>query len=194
MARIRHFPLVPPGGWRYVQPETGARFKGTTFDRLVQEVRAHRAYKGLPVDTVELDVEHQLCAALSEEWCKPEPGEEHRPVRDRSGELTASHALGLAKALAAFLAAGGQFVERAEVARRAAICRGCPFNKPSKFCACAAAYAAVEALVPKDRREPGISVCMACGCALQAKVNFPLAAIAASMPEGLVLPTWCWQR
>lgn len=193
MARIRRFNVTPPGGWRYVQPETGARFSAITFEALARDVQAHRAYKGLPVDAAGPDIERQLCTALSAEWCRPEPGEEHRPVSDRSGELTAGHALSLGKALAAFLGGGGQLVERAEAARRAATCRGCPFNQPSKACACTAAYAMVEALVPGDRREAGISLCTVCGCSLQAKVNLPMAAVAASLPDGIVLPKWCWQ-
>lgn len=194
MARLKHHSIVPPGGWRYVQPETAARFAGDTLPELVRQVRAHREYKGLAVDSVALDLERQLCAGLDGDWCTPEPGEDYRPVRDLTAELTTAMALSLGKAITAFVAGGGQFVEKAEAERRAAICRGCPFNKPAKLCACSSVYGVVEVLIPKDRKEPGVSVCMACGCSLQAKVNLPAEVIAASLVKELVLPNWCWQR
>lgn len=193
MARLKHLSIVPPGGWRYVQPETAARFTADTLAELTRQVQAHREYKGLPSDTLALDVECQLCAGLDGDWCRPEPGEDYRPVRDLTAQLTTAMALSLGRAITAFVAGGGALVEKSEAERRAAICRGCPFNKPAKLCACSSVYGVVEALIPKDRKEPGVSVCMACGCSLQAKVNLPAEVIAASLPEGLVMPQWCWQ-
>lgn len=197
MARIKNPDIVPYGGWRYVQPETAARFETDHFAGLVAQVAAHRAYKGLPAATPEavgLDIERQLCLQMSAERCAPEPGEVHRPVRDLTSELTPALALSLGRAIGAFLAGGGALVPRETAAARAATCRGCPFNKPSKFCSCSAVYAAVEALVPADRKEPGLSVCTACGCSLVAKVNLPDTVIAASLPAGIVMPSWCWQE
>ena len=55
MALIRSFRDVPPGGWRYVQPETGVHFSSDTFDGLVAKVRPHREYKGLSNETLEVD-------------------------------------------------------------------------------------------------------------------------------------------
>jgi hypothetical protein len=194
MATIKSFSTVPPGGWKYVQPETGARFSGHTFDELKKQVKVHREYKGLPTDELDLDVQRQLCAGLGTEWCKPEPGEDYRPVRDLTSELTTQMAISLGKAITAFVADGGQMVEKVEAEERAAKCRGCPFNKPARLCSCSAVYSLVEALIPKERKYEGISVCMACGCSLQAKVNLPLGVIGASLPADLVLPPWCWQN
>lgn len=194
MARIKHFRIVPPGGWKYVQPETGVRFESFDFDDLVRQVKAHREYKALPVDLIAEDIERQLCAGLGPEWCAAEPGEDYRPVRDLTAELTTAMALSLGKAVTGFIASGAQFVDKAEAERRAGICRGCPFNKPAKLCSCSAVYSLVEALIPKDRKEIGVSVCMACGCSLQAKVNLPLEVVNASNSPDVVFPQWCWQR
>ena len=194
MASIKHFRIVPPGGWRYLQPETRVWFTSDTFADLVSQVTIHRGYKGLPTENVGTDIERQLCWGLTEEQCQPEPGEDYRPVRDLSSELTVGMALSFSKALVAFFSGGGQIVPKEESARRADICRGCPFNKPSKSCPCTSVYSLVEAFIPKDRKETGVSVCMACGCSLQAKVLVPAEVVAASLPPETVVPPWCWQR
>jgi len=194
MATIKTFRDVPPGGWRYVQPETAVRFYSDTFEDLAKQVKVHREYKGFPVETIEIDIQRQLCSGLSTDHCQPEPGEDYRPVVDLTAQLTAEMAVNLSKAIAAFLLRGGGFVELAEAQRRATICRGCIFNKPAKLCSCSFAYKAVEALIPAERRLPGISVCAACGCSVVAKVNLPLDVIGASLPPELSLPDHCWQR
>lgn len=198
MALIRSFRDVPPGGWRYVQPETGVSFSSDTFEGLVSQIVPHRKYKGLPVESVELDVQRQLCLGLSEEHCKPEPDEVHRPVTDLTARLSTGMAVSLGKAVVAALAevATGKIplAPKDESQARAAVCRGCPFNKPASLCSCSAVYKAIEAAVPKDRREPGISVCAACGCSLIAKVVLPLKVVKAGNSPEVVFPPYCWQR
>jgi len=193
MSTLKHYSIVPPGGWRYVQPDTAVRFESDTLEDLVRQVTRHREYKGLNVDHVQLDIERQLCWGLSDEWCRAEPGEVHKPVRDLTQELTTQMAASLGKAVVAFLGSGGKFNEKPEAQRRAAICRGCPFNKSAKACSCSAVYKLVEAMVPATRQEPGVSVCMACGCSLQAKINLPLEVVKASLSPEVVVPPWCWQ-
>lgn len=198
MALIRSYRDVPPGGWRYTQPETGVSFSSDNYDDLIRQIRPHREYKGLPVESVELDVQRQLCLALTESQCKPEPDEVYRPVTDLTARLTTGMALSLGKAVVAALAevATGKlpFATKEEAAARAATCRGCPFNKPASLCSCSPVYKAIEATIPKDRMQAGISVCMACGCSLQAKVNLPLKVVKAGNSSEVVFPPWCWQR
>lgn len=197
MALIRSFRDVPPGGWRYVQPETGVRFSADTFEALVEQVRPHREYKRIPTDDLALEVQRQLCTGLTEAECKPEPGEDYRPVRDLTARLSTGLALSLTRTITAALsevAAGkSPLVSRDEARKRAAVCRGCPFNKPASLCACSAVYRAIESAIPAERREDGVSVCMACGCSLQAKVNLPLDVIRAGNAPDAVFPSWCWQ-
>jgi hypothetical protein len=194
MARIKSFRDVPPGGWRYTQPETAVHFFAYSYDELLTKVKEHREYKGFPVDTLAQDIERQLCLQLDTDRCKAEPGEDYRPVDDLTQRLTTAMVVSLNKALVAFVAGGAKFVELAEANERAAACRGCPFNKPASACSCHAAYRLIEAAIPKERRQPGISVCMACGCSLQAKVNLPLDVVAAALDPNIHLPEWCWQK
>lgn len=198
MALIKSFRDVPPGGWRYVQPETAVRFDCDTFEGLVAQVIPHRKYKNLAPENTNLDVQRQICAGLDTTWCEPEPGENYQPVADLTASLTTSMALSLGRAVIAALSevASGKtpFCPKDEAAARAAVCRGCPFNKPASLCACSAVYKTIEATIPADRRQAGVSVCMACGCSLQAKTNLPLAVVQASNSPDTVFPTWCWQR
>lgn len=198
MALIRSFRDVPPGGWRYVQPETGVHFDSDTFEGLVEKIRPHRLYKGIGAEDLEAEVQRQLCVGLSEQECRAEPGEDYRPVRDLTAKLTTRMALGLTRAVTASLleVASGRaaLVSSDEAEARAVVCRGCPFNKPASLCSCSAVYRAIEAAIPRGRELKGISVCMACGCSLQAKANLPLAVVQASNPLGISFPQWCWQR
>jgi hypothetical protein len=199
MALIKSFRVVPPGGWRYVQPDTATRFFADfSYDDLRAQVLKHREYKGLPVDTIDQDIQRQMCEGLSCDHCKPEPGETYTPVRDLTSSLTTEMAVRLGtsvtKALTKFILGGLEFVPKAEAEARAAICRSCPFNKPASLCSCSSVYGMVEKLIPADRKEIGVSVCMACGCSLQAKVNLPADVIQASLAPDTVLPKWCWQR
>lgn len=161
-------------------------------------VRPHREYKGIAYDTLSQDVQRQICSGLDTSWCQTEPGEEYKPVADLTARLTTGMALSLGKAIVGALAevAAGRIplCPAEEAQARAEICRGCPFNKPASLCSCSAVYKAIEAAIPKDRRHPGISVCMACGCSLQAKANLPMDVIKASNPPDVVFPSWCWQR
>jgi hypothetical protein len=194
MATLKGFRDIPPGGWRYVQPETAVWFRADTFDELRERVKVHREYKGISIETLDLDIQRQLCLRLGPEFCTPEPGEDYRPVKDLSASLTTSMAVSFGKFLMAHIAAGGEMVSKEEAERRAAICRGCPFNTPAALCSCSAAYKAIELAVPKDRKVEGVSVCSACGCSLQLKVNVPIDVIAKSLPPDTVLPPWCWQK
>lgn len=75
MATLKGFRVIPPGGWRYTQPETGVQFVGVTYEGLCAEVMRHRVYKRFSVDGIDLDIQRQLCAGLSSEYCRPEDGE-----------------------------------------------------------------------------------------------------------------------
>ena len=198
MARIKNFNLIPPGGWRFVERSTGVRFESDCWTDLVRAVRDHRKYKGLPTDTVEQDIEEQLCTGLSTEYCQPAEGEDYRPVNDLTQQLTTEMAISANRALLETLkrAVTGESVweDPAVVAGRAEICRTCPFNKPSKNCSCHNVYRAINLLVPRAREQAGLGVCMACGCSLQAKVNLPMSVIRASQNPGTTFPDWCWQK
>lgn len=198
MAKIKDHNLIPPGGWRFVERATGLRFEADNWNDLVAAVTRHRQYKGLSIEGLVDEIEEQLCMGLSTEFCKPAPGEDYRPVNDLTQALTTEMAISANRALVETLkrAVLGESVwnDPAEAKARADVCRTCPFNKPTKNCSCHAVYRAINLLIPKAREQPGLGVCMACGCSLQAKVNLPAEVVVASQNPSTVFPKWCWQK
>lgn len=194
----------PPNGWEFVEAVSGTKIHGDFRQELVTRVIEHRVwlnhYRFLnpPLETdpalVTLEVERQICLGL-EEHCNPEPGETVVPVKDKFRELTSEKIMAFSHTVFAFLKDGAAMCSGEESQRRAAICRGCKFNRLSGTCVCTLVWKMLDALVPRDRREGGLKVCGICGCTLAAKVILPAAAIAASN-QGLSLnfPSWCWQK
>ena len=196
MARICRPNEEPPDGWLYTQPETGYRFKDETLAKIVTVVREHREWKGLqPVDAaaVRLDIERQICSGMPPGVCAPEPGEKYQPFADRARDMTLESLMEFSGASFRFLKSGGMLVDRTESARRAHICRGCRFNRPSPCTVCTPVFAMMDALIPKERIEGGLSACGICGCSLRAKILLPLETIRdADAPQHLRFPSYCW--
>lgn len=188
----------PPGGWHYVQPETGAEIVAMSHPELVGRTAEHRRYKGLArqsIAEVTQDVERQMCSRLEPRFCAAEPGEDYRPIPDHPGNLTVSKVVAASIAFVAFLKGGAKIVEKEESESRAKTCRGCPFNRNADGCgACNALFALMSVAIPKDRREPGLKACGVCGCDLSTKVLMPDAVIKESnLGRGITYPPHCWQ-
>lgn len=199
MAKLNDNRTAPPGGWRYVQPETGAELIASSHPELLERVELHRRYKkvgSLDLAQITADVEKQICMRLEPRFCRAEPGEDFRPIPDHPGGLTVSKVTAASIAFVAFIKGGAQVVEKAESERRAAICRGCAFNRNPDGCgACSTLFSLMEAAIPTSRMESGLKACGACGCALKAKVLMPQAVIDESnRGRGIVYPEHCWQR
>lgn len=199
MARLVDIRTGPPGGWRYVQPETGAELFAFSFPELLERVIDHRRYKKVgTLDPNELaaEVERQICSGLEPRFCLAEPGEDFRPIPDHPGGLTVSKVTSASIAFVAFVKGEAAIVEKAESEARAATCRGCRFNRNPDGCgACSALFALLGVAIPKGRAEPGLKACGACGCDLKLKVLMPAAVIEASNKgRGVEYPEHCWQR
>lgn len=97
-------------------------------------------------------------------------------------------------ALIEWMKAGLNMVPKEESQRRAAICRGCPWNKTASACVCTTFFAVIDSLIPADRNEPGLQICTLCGCSLRVKALAPMSVVREGNPENLRLPEWCWQK
>lgn len=70
----------PPGGWQYLQPETGWKARpGATFDEVVRELAAHRAANprfnlSTDLDEIATELNHYTCLriAYNPEYCAPD--------------------------------------------------------------------------------------------------------------------------
>src|SRR5580692_9214021 len=110
MARLKSQNTEPPGGWEYVQFETGARLRGENMDDIISKVVSHRAWKGIaPTDreSVRLDIERQICLGQEGYVCIPEPGEDYRPLRDLMRIPKMEAIMGFTRAAFNFIEEGG---------------------------------------------------------------------------------------
>jgi hypothetical protein len=199
MARLTDTRTGPPGGWRYVQPETGAEIIAPSYPALMERVIEHRRYKrigSVDLTTVTAEVERQICSGVEARFCRAEDGEDYQPTVDVPGGLTISKVTSASAAFIEFLKGGFELVAKAESERRAAICRGCRFNRNADGCgACSFLFKAMELAIPTGRLEPGIKACSVCGCALKAKVLMPRAVIEESnQGRDVRYPSHCWQN
>lgn len=191
--RLTDKSTTPPGGWRYIERSTGQSFEANSFVQLVEKVRPHREYKGLPLETLEHDIEEQLCLTLGTPPCIRGPNDPPQ-VNDRTHAVSPGMLLDFNRAVFAHIKEGAKWVELSESRRRAAICRTCPLNKNLSNCACTTFYRVVEKLVPVDLRDKDLGVCAACGCSLNAKVNLTEDVLRASANPENHFPSWCWQH
>lgn len=201
MALLKDLRTEPVDSWRYLQPETGVWIIADAehFGFLVDLVVQHRTYKGIEPkdrDSVALDIQRQICMRIPEDRCSPEPGETRLIYKDQYRSLSSSTIIAFTTAIFSWIAGGGQLCEKAESERRAAICRRCVFNRIGRTCACQAVSAMIESLVPKGRRENGLTMCGICGCALLGKTICPDDVVRDSnRGRGYVFPRelGCWQ-
>jgi hypothetical protein len=198
VARLNDTRTEPPGGWRYVQSETGCAIEAGSFPELLEKLAIHRKYKSVgSTDPAEMavEIENQLCQGLDPRFCRAEEGETYLPTVDQTRSLTSTKATAFSKSVFVFLAGDDPIVSKEVSESRAAICRGCQFNRSAASCACSAFNKLISALVPKKRVEPGVDMCAACGCSLRAKLLLPDAVVqAGNEGRDIRFPSHCWQK
>lgn len=191
---------TPPGGWRYFQPDSRLWFNGNDqgFAEMVERISKHRKFRGFQrqseVEVAE-DVHTQLCERLGPMHCKAEKGSNWFHIkRDFSMNIDGETAIAGSKALLSFLKSGRETVPMEQAKDRAATCMSCHLNTPEAGCSsCSSLSSTTAKLLPKERRIPGLSVCAACGCGLQLKVNVPLSVVReADDGRNLSYPDYCW--
>lgn len=200
MALLKKRNEAPPGGFTYFQRETEFTIKGENLPQLVDLVSKHRAYKNLhpqDAESVQKDIERQICTRLGSLECRSEgAADTWVPRNPERNIVTMSGVLGFSKAAFEFVKSGGALAPMEEVQRRAEICRGCPLNQPMTGCSCNVFYKTIDAVVSSERRLPGLHVCRACNCSLVAKVNLTKEQVIISNEKRKI--TWpgsaCWQK
>lgn len=198
MAKLKHPHTAPPGGWKYRQPQTGFVASGDSLHKLVANVVAHRIYKGLEPQSenlVRIDVERQICDALGTHDCQPDSfGDPWVPQPERA-RLTLSDVLNFSAAMLNWIREGRELAPIELAQRRRKVCLECPLNQSFSGCKCAKLYEMVAKIVPPERRFGDLHGCMACGCALQAKVNLPDEILdRAESGREISWPAYCWRR
>lgn len=197
--------MWPPGGWAFLQPETGWRApSGLSFDQVVNAIIDHRQRNPrfkLATDkaTVANELDNYTCAILknNSHWCatesianfsKPLPVKRHQ-AGAKGSVAGASKFLENAKAgikLWMEWFGDGKLVDKEVATKRAGVCVTCPKNPPSnlidKFTSIVvnqvkSIFESLNDLNMKTDLDDKLNVCVACDCPLRAKVWTPLSII-----------------
>jgi hypothetical protein len=180
---------VPPGGWCYDQPETGAHFKAMSWSRLCRLVRQHRQGNGL-------DIEDGWELRLEEQWCLANPDlcGVGTPRTQKKNAPGWGAVVQFARTMWEW-AKSGQLATQEEAERRAAICAMCPMNVKMSGClGCTgvAKYAEETLMGRTTLHDATLQVCMACGCYLKVKVHVP-GEVLDKAEKGIEYPENCWR-
>jgi hypothetical protein len=200
MARLKFPSQKPPGGWKYLQPQTRLWFNGDDQGvvEMAEQIAKHRVFRKLPRATPREameDIHEQLCQRLGGDHCMPNDGENWNPIKkDYSNNLDGEQAVAFTKTFLSFIKEGGATAPMTEAARRSSICKACPMNIKSTGCAsCSFLQGVINGVIPTSMRIEGLHVCAVCGCGLQAKVLMTKEVIAAGdAGRDLVYPPNCW--
>ena len=195
MIKIKKRNLVPPGGWKFKDPDSGFWLEGRSIEQLVSNViysRKKNGYTGsLDVEETEQEVLKQICSIIGEPHCKSD--EEMTIYEDKTGIFKLDKITSIASATLE-MAKGDSLVDVKELTRRQAICNKCFLNRPARGCACASVYKMINAAVPENRRDENLEMCGACGCMINAKIQLPMSAVnAANKGSNNKYPSHCWQ-
>ena len=204
MKRIIDLHLAPPGGWRFIDPDTKYQFneKYRSFDDLVSHVQAYREQNRLSkLEKIRVIIEDWLCKQPDmERYCK-----EFEAIKRSRRQYIKG-----AKAAAKVLTGGDQaFVPIQEAEKRAAVCIRCPYNMLDKEDSRLKRYSNkyIQDIVGerKTSLDAKLFSCEICSCPLRPKVHISQKIVEESLtkeerrkfPMGLWgldnRPLYCWQ-
>lgn len=193
----------PPGGWYYVQPESGRIFRHYARNAFFDEIRDHRLCQGYPIEPDWQEViEDKICRS------HPEWGRSVCERTERYGErklvsLAAMQSfLNVVGAWITGVMRGGEaFVSQDEANSRAATCLTCEFNvNIAGSCgACADRIARAFAIIGSrhTKYDDELGACAICSCALRVAVHIPLhaqrAGLSNELKEEFRKIPYCWK-
>ena len=202
---LLHPNQVPPGGYKYTDPDTGFQTSGLDYRQVIRNAALHRKANHLPVpDDFEAQVLTVWCKKWGPSWCKPVDAAPDVFTRIRRS-IESSRVFRGTAALAKFLNKAN-IVTPEVMKARADVCRACPMRGASAACVGCSAVgktlhkligrervaAAEEAVTTKDSR--GLTACEGCGCYLPGKVWLSVKGNQDLTPPAIraKLPASCW--
>lgn len=186
---------IPPGGWKYTQPQSGFEITGGDYYDLREKVRKHRQINRF-ITGPELDseIQEQICSGLSAQaranFCQG-CAASSQEVRSLALE-DVRHFLKVAKEWVG----RPVFVSQIEATRRAEICASCPKNIPIAGCTSCHNLVKWSVELIGQRSTPfdsKLGACEVCGCGNQAQVHLPLQALRKGITPQMEFPDFCWK-
>lgn len=197
--RLKDRRKVPPTGYAYREPATGATIDGKSLEETTSLVMLHRAANNLPRqshDEVFEDVETQLCQLLGPQWC--ENARQWGFQNDWPSIVAGTRTL---TAWAFERVKGGNpYVTQEEAEARAEACSKCFLNQRGGGCMSCGFVDLVRSLLA-ETPDPGrtkfddrLNTCSVCGCLLQKKVwlRRDLIQSTPEQQEAYASLPWCW--
>ncbi len=162
----------PPGGWKYVVPETGIELKAPYAKSLKSRIAAHLNANGLPMPDSDV-LDDAICrqSGHGEPWCGGAAPKRFTTI----GEMITRGSVSRALRTVIHTLRDRKFVSQTEADRRMKICEGCPhITSIGLGCrsGCSEEIREMEKIIGKkeDGPEP---VCGQCHCLLRSKVWIP---------------------
>lgn len=187
----------PPGGFVFVDPDTGYVARHPNYRVWMDMIQNHRAANGLMPIAKEV-IEDQNCRKLSKEaakrFCKGE-GETTDGVKLTLGDIMRGTATILLNQFT------NELVLQDEAERRASICRTCIYNVDfRKPCSglCEELSDIVQKIVGAVRTSShdDLRACAVCSCHLKAKIHVPISILRKTETEEQkrLWPEYCWMK
>lgn len=196
MLDLKDRSYVPPGGYRYRQPESGLLIHSTSFLNLIEAVRLHRVANHYPIPhTFESDVANGVCLEVSEACQEVSPSGAAKP-------MGLADVLRLTGLVGESLLRGQPVVDDALAEHRAATCAGCRDNvDPSGGCSACQSEAAAKLMASlvgsrATRRDADLKTCRHCGCFNKVQLWIPGDILRRHSEKATLdlLPRHCWKR
>lgn len=197
MLRLTDPSSLPPGEYRYQQPETGFKIHTRSWSQMLRQVRSHRlGNEGTDLsEGWEARMEHDYCEQNNlggTQWC--EDGKYYAP--DKNRPLHWSDIQRFLFSMIQWIAGGRKLVEQDEAERRAAICVECKDYNVDLHVSCPSCVK-LDALIAEVKGGRSTSLddklknCSVCRCHNQTSVWMPNESIST---KGLEFPPWCWKK
>lgn len=197
MLNINNTSLVPPGGWKYVDPDTGFRVGVPTYQAMLNKVAVHRRANNL-LPLSEASIQDILCQQAHEGVCG---GTQEKGAALVHAEITGADAINGTKVIFSLVKSGGRLVKQEEAERRAKICSSCPLNVDYKSgCAsCATTLAGFVLKITKKRKttmDGNLKACGVCHCMNTAQVHVPYKHLKKGITPAMddLWPEECWKN
>ena len=202
MPRFPNYTNSPPGGWKYVVPETGKTIGPFSGRKQLQDILGghyHSSGYTMPSDILD-KVEAQICGNYPEYCGEPPKGYVERLV---AGTKSLYHTFSAARRCLVILvsnrAGSGERPSQELRESRAKTCAECPMNQEIQKCS----HCNMETLnslinklagTVKTQYDDQLKFCAVCHCNLRAKIATKHEAIWNHMPKSQKdrLPQACW--